>query len=179
MDRHGGGLMLRYLHRSGPASDPFDTSEAARVRVPSPRREVHPSVARDGQAEINRPAKAENRLLLGTSHAAARSCERSARISGTAFWHELHHGRKPFSPRRGQLADRRVRRQRNRVYPIAPGSPGSSRGSTVDLSFRAALAAQRRRSSSISSSVRGQSSCIRRDSARSARSRPPVWQRAQ
>jgi transposase-like protein len=37
----------------------------------------------------------------------------------------------------------------------------------------------RRRSSSISSSVRGQSSRIRRDNARSARSRPSVWQRGQ
>src|SRR6516225_5638785 len=116
MDRHGGGLMLRYHLRSGPASDPFDTGEAARVWVPSPRREVHPSVARDGQAEINWPAKAENRLLLSTSHAAARSCERSARISSTALCHELHHRRKPFLPRWGQFAERRVRRQRNRVY---------------------------------------------------------------
>src|SRR6516165_8867343 len=40
-------------------------------------------------------------------------------------------------------------------------------------------APQRRRSPSISSSERGQSPRNRRDSARSARSRPPVWQRAQ
>jgi hypothetical protein len=38
------------------------------------------------------------------------------RISSTALCHELHHGCKPFSPRRGQFAERRVRRQRNRVY---------------------------------------------------------------
>jgi len=50
---------------------------------------------------------------------------------------------------------------------------------TLPQDDRAVLAVQRRRSSSISSSVRGQSSCIRRDSARSARSRPPVWQQAQ
>jgi hypothetical protein len=50
---------------------------------------------------------------------------------------------------------------------------------TMPQDDRAVLVAQRRRSSSISSSVRGQSSCIRRDSARSARSRPPVWQHAQ
>ena len=50
---------------------------------------------------------------------------------------------------------------------------------TMPQDDRAVLAVQRRRSSSISSSVRGQSSCIRRDSARSARSRPPVWQHAQ
>lgn len=38
---------------------------------------------------------------------------------------------------------------------------------------------QRRRSPSISSSVRGQSSRNRRDRTRSARRFPPVWQRAQ
>ena len=43
----------------------------------------------------------------------------------------------------------------------------------------AVLPPQRRRSPSISSSERGQSPRNRRDSARSARSRPPVWQRAQ
>jgi hypothetical protein len=85
-------------------------------------------VARDGQAEINRPAKAENRLLLSTSHAAARSCERSARISSTALCHELHHGRNAFSPRRGQFAERRVRRQRNRVYLKALLAPYPSDG---------------------------------------------------
>ena len=119
--------MMRYRRRSGPASDPFDTSEATRVRVPSPRREVHPSVARDGQAEINRPAKAENRLLLSTSHAATRSCERSARISSAALCHELRHGRKRFSPRRSQFAERRVCRQRHWVYPTLLRFPGSWR----------------------------------------------------
>jgi len=124
VDRHRGGLMLRYHHGSGPASDPFDAGEAARVRVPLPRGEVHPSVARDGQAEINRPAKAENRLLLSTSHAATRSCESSAEISSTALCHEPRHGRKPFSPRRRQFAARRVGRQRNWIYPTFPKSPG-------------------------------------------------------
>ena len=105
--------MLRYHYGSGPASDPFDAGEAACVRVPLPRGEVYPSVARDSQAEINRPAKAENRLLLSTSHATTRSCERSARISSAALCHELRHGRKPFSPRRSQFAERRVGRQRH------------------------------------------------------------------
>jgi hypothetical protein len=121
--------MLRYHHGSGPASDPFDAGEAARARVPLPRGEVHPSVARDGQAEINRPAKAENRLLLSTSHAATRSCERSARISSAALCHELRHGRKPFSPRRSQFAERRVGRQRHWVYPTFLRFPGSWRDS--------------------------------------------------
>ena len=76
-----------------------------------------------------------------------------------------------------------------RIALVAPEFEGAAIWSfPIEQSFRfdpcivgvlGRAAPQRRRSPSISSSERGQSPRNRRDSARSARSRPPVWQRAQ
>ena len=49
------------LYGAAAIPDSFYPGETAGLRVPAPRRELHPAVARDGQREVNRPAKVQNR----------------------------------------------------------------------------------------------------------------------
>jgi hypothetical protein len=63
--------MLSDFYRAETIADPLGAGESAAFRVPAPRRKIDPAVARDGQREIDRPAKFQNRLLLGADQAAS------------------------------------------------------------------------------------------------------------
>jgi hypothetical protein len=75
--------MLGDLYRAEPITDFLNAGKPAAFGVPPPRRKVDPAMAGDGQREIDRPAKFENRLLLGADQAASSACDRSARISSS------------------------------------------------------------------------------------------------
>jgi hypothetical protein len=55
--------MLSSFYRAETITDPLGAGEPAAFRVPSPRRKVNPTMAGDGQCEIDGPAKFQNRLL--------------------------------------------------------------------------------------------------------------------
>jgi hypothetical protein len=77
------GAILRDLYRAETITDPLGTRELRALRVPLPRREVNPAVAGDGQRDIDRPLKLQNRALLSADQAASSACERSARMSSS------------------------------------------------------------------------------------------------
>ena len=80
--------MLSDRYRAETITDPLGTGELAAFRVPFPRRKVNPAVAGDGQREIDRPAKFQNRfvpnaLVPRADQAASNACDRSARMSSS------------------------------------------------------------------------------------------------
>jgi hypothetical protein len=54
---------LRNLYRAETITDPLGARKSTALRVPMPRRKVNPAVARDGQRDIDRPPKFQNRTL--------------------------------------------------------------------------------------------------------------------
>jgi hypothetical protein len=79
---NGARVALGDFYLSEPLPDLLNAGEAADIAVPTPRREINPSVACDGQRQINGPAKIQNALMLG-AQAASSACERSARMSSS------------------------------------------------------------------------------------------------
>ena len=80
--------MLSDFYRAETITDVLGAGELTPFRVPPPRRKVDPAMAGDGQREIDRPAKFENRLLPKAfvpraDQAASNACDRSARISSS------------------------------------------------------------------------------------------------
>ncbi len=73
--------MLDNLNRAKTIADPLRTRELPALRVPLPRRKVNPAVARDGQRDIDRPTKFQDRSLRIADQAASNACDRSARMS--------------------------------------------------------------------------------------------------
>src|SRR6516162_7745571 len=55
------GSTLYDLYGAAAIRNSLEPGEPAGLRVPAPRRELHPAVAGDGQSEVNRPAKVQNR----------------------------------------------------------------------------------------------------------------------
>ena len=79
---NGARVALGDFYSAQAIPDLLDAGEAAGIAVPMPRREINPSVACDGQRQIDRPAKIQNALVLG-AQAASSACERSARMSSS------------------------------------------------------------------------------------------------
>jgi hypothetical protein len=73
--------MLSDLYCAAKVTYPLGAREPAAFRVPLPRRKVNPAVARNGQRDIDRPTKFQNRTLRFADQAASKACDRSAKMS--------------------------------------------------------------------------------------------------